>query len=462
MAATFFPYLVAFGWIAIFILLGIVIRNKVPLFQKVLMPSSIIAGLLGFVCINLGLVQVPTPDGWVALTPSTFGVIVFHLFAIGFVGIGLLRSSKRTGDSSHMRVMLRGSIWIAMIFTSVYALQALFGYSVFALWKSITGSGAESIIGYLFGAGFTQGPGQTMAYASIWEGAPYNIQNAINLGLTFAALGFFAASMVGVPIARYGLRKGWSTLNSSTELSQEFVTGIMKNKDETCAQSITHPANIDTFAYHMAIIFAVYLLAYFFGIWWLKTMPSGIAPLGIGMMFLWGMIISKIVRAVGSALKLDSMFDEASIRRFTGLSVDFMVAAVFMGIEFKAIQNMLIPLALIVLVGTAFTAVIILWFGRRCPELGFERTVVAFGTCTGTVATGLLLLRIVDPEFKTSVAEEAGTTNIFSTISCTPIIYFGLPFAAIEGHPTLWIFVASLIIPVIILKVLGMIQAPKF
>ncbi len=31
-----------------------------------------------------------------------------------------------------------------------------------------------------------------------------------------------------------------------------------------------------------------------------------------------------------------------------------------------------------------------------------------FGTCTGTVSTGLLLLRIVDPEFKTGTALELG------------------------------------------------------
>lgn len=463
MAATFLPYLMAFGWISICILLGVCIRAKVPLFQKMLMPSSIIAGVIGFILINLGWMVVPTPTGWESLKPSSFGVIVFHLFAIGFVGIGLLKSTGKTDNITHMKVMWRGSLWIALVFTLMYAIQSLFGFSIFSAWKSVNSDGANTIIGYLFGTGFTQGPGQTMAYASIWQSTPYNIPNAVNIGLTFAALGFFAATVVGVPIARYGLKKGWSSLNTTTELPDNFVKGIMgKDEQEACAHSITHPANIDTFAYHMAIVFVIYLLAYVFGIGWLRVMPAGVAPLGIGMLFLWGMLIAKLVRAAASSLHLDPLFDEATIRRFTGLCVDFMVAAVFMGIEFGAIKDMLIPIVFIVLVGTVVTAGVIIWYGRRAPELGFERLLFTFGTCTGTVATGLLLLRIVDPYFETSVAEEAGMTNLISTMTCTPIIYFGLPFAAMEGYPTFWIFVATLVIMPILLKILGLVRPRCF
>ena len=95
MAGTFLPYLVAFAWLSLFILIGVALRAKVSLFQKALLPSSIIAGVIGFIFINLGWVVVPTPTGWETLKPGTFGVITFHLFAIGFVGIGLLRCSAR-------------------------------------------------------------------------------------------------------------------------------------------------------------------------------------------------------------------------------------------------------------------------------------------------------------------------------------------------------------------------------
>lgn len=463
MAGTFLPYLVAFAWLSLFILVGVFLRAKVKLFQVTLLPSSIIAGVIGFIFINLGWIVVPTPTGWETLKPGTFGVMTFHLFAIGFVGIGLLRSSDKEHSAERVKAFWRGSYWIAVVFMFSYAVQSLIGYSIFEGWRTFVGGDTNSIIGYLFGTGFTQGPGQTLAYASIWESPPHSVQNAINIGLTFAAVGFFASAVVGVPLARYGLRRGWATLKTNQELPQEFLTGIMADGNQpSCARAVTHPANIDTFAYHMSIIFFIYGLAYVFGIWWMRVMPTSIAPLGIGLMFFWGMCVAKMARFGASKFSLDHYFDEETIRRYTGLSVDLMVASVFMSIELKAIQGMLIPIIVTILVGTAATLFMIVWLGRRSPELGFERILVTFGTCTGTVATGLLLLRIADPDFRTSVAEEVGMMNFVSTIIGAPVMYFGLPFAAIAGYPMNWIFLGTIIAMPILLIVPRLIRKPQF
>ena len=53
MEASFYPYLGALCWIGMLLMLGTLIRAKVPLFQKLLFPSSLIGGLIGFVLINL-------------------------------------------------------------------------------------------------------------------------------------------------------------------------------------------------------------------------------------------------------------------------------------------------------------------------------------------------------------------------------------------------------------------------
>ncbi len=460
MVGSFFPYLVGLGYVSLFILLGVFLRSKVKLFQQLLIPSSIIAGVLGFICINLGILVVPNADSWVALTPSCFGTIVFHLFAISFVAIGLLGSAKTKSSADHSKVVWRGSVWISLIFVMTYSLQSILGYSIFSFWQDFDHTGADSIIGYLFGTGFSQGPGQTISYGTIWESAPYAIQNAVNIGLTFSALGFFSATLVGIPLARYGLRNGWGTVNTCRELPNDFIKGMVDDRTQSAAHCVTHSANIDTFAYHLAMIFCIYLAAYFFAIFWMRTMPPVIAPIGIGFIFFWGWIIAKVIRSTCSKLNLDSIFDGATVRRLTGLCVDFMTASVFMSIQFKAIQSMLVPILIVVGIGTAFTAFNVMWFGRRCPELGFERALYTFGMCTGTTATGLLLIRIVDPEFQTTLAEEAGMSTWIYLTAATPILYFGLPFAAIEGYPTFWIFVASAVVPLILLKVLGFINAP--
>lgn len=465
MAGTFLPYLVAFGWISVFILCGVYLRSKIPFLQRCLVPTSIIAGILGFIAINLDLLVVPTGDGFINLTPSTFGVITFHLFAIGFVGIGLLRSSKKTVSAKeHSRIYWRGSLWIAIVFTLSYALQSTFGYGVFEGWHMLTGGGDNPIIGYLFGSGFTQGPGQTLAYATIWEGAPYHVNNAINIGMAFAASGFFVSVFIGVPLARYGLRKGWGTLHEQKELPESFVIGLVPESERTsCASTITHPSNIDTFGYHLAIIFFAYGLAYCFGIAWQEFIPlRDLAPLGVGFVFLWSLVIGKLLKSAVVKFKKDHLIDNGTIRRFVGMSVDFMVASVFMSIQVDAISGMLIPIIFTVIVGASATLVWILWYGRRAPELGFERTLATFGTCTGTVATGLLLLRIADPEFETSVAEEVGMMNLLAMVFITPMIYFGLPFAAKEGYPMIWILVGTIVASVVAMKALKLVRKAQF
>ena len=49
--------------------------------------------------------------------------------------------------------------------------------------------------------------------------------------------------------------------------------------------STTHPANIDSVAFHLAIMATLYALAYAFGVWWLCTMPKGINGLGLSVSY---------------------------------------------------------------------------------------------------------------------------------------------------------------------------------
>ncbi|MGM0404296.1 MAG: hypothetical protein ACQEQN_11305, partial [Thermodesulfobacteriota bacterium] len=52
--------------------------------------------------------------------------------------------------------------------------------------------------------------------------------------------------------------------------------------------------------------------------------------------------------------------------------------------------------------------------GSRLADYRLERTLAIYGVVTGTVSSGLLLLRIVDPELKSPAAREIGFMNIFS------------------------------------------------
>jgi len=72
------------------------------------------------------------------------------------------------------------------------------------------------------------------------------------------------------------------------------------------------------------------------------------------------------------------------------------------------------PILLIALAGGILTTVIIVVLGSKLKEYKLERTVSIYGVVTGTVASGLMLLRIVDPELKTPIAREIGFMNLFA------------------------------------------------
>lgn len=459
MEVTFTPYVQAFGWIGLCLLMGTILRYKVKFFQTLLLPSSIIGGLIGFFLINFGLVGAPSSTGWITIQPASFGVITFHLFVISLLGISLLRPEGN--DKSQKKTFWKGAWWIACMFLLCFSLQCLLGMGVFYIAANMFGMDVNPVLGYLFGVGFTQGPGQAVAYGGIYETG--GISNAINIALAFAACGFFMCSFIGVPLAKYGIKKGWCANKDNEGLSPEFLCGVMDiDNQKSSIANITHPCNVESLGYHMAIFFVIYFLAYCVAVMWQTYMPQSVKLLGFGMLFLWAMLIAIIFQNSMAKLKMGHWLDNSTIRRFTGLFIDFMVTAVFMSIEVRAIQHLFLPIIVTIALGSLMTFGLAIWFGRRLPELGFERTLYIVGTCTGTSATGLLLVRMVDPEFKTSVAAEGAMFNV-------PVLFIGAPMTVIiplAYRPDLYwisvlVFLGTAIAMPILLFISRQVSKPK-
>ena len=59
------------------------------------------------------------------------------------------------------------------------------------------------------------------------------------------------------------------------------------------------------------------------------------------------------------------------------------------------------------LIAGVLTLVAVPWIGSRLfKDHKFHRTLILYGVATGTLTTGLALLRIIDPDFKTPVASD--------------------------------------------------------
>ena len=45
--------LIAFSWIGIMLLVGMILRAKIPFLANILMPASVIGGVIGFILMNI-------------------------------------------------------------------------------------------------------------------------------------------------------------------------------------------------------------------------------------------------------------------------------------------------------------------------------------------------------------------------------------------------------------------------
>ena len=419
MEQSFMPYVGSFVWMSVLLLLGSWLRAKVSIFQRFLFPSAIIAGLLGFILMSLGWVGLPMGGKWVTIPHQSFTLITTHLFAFGFVGIGLI--SGDSGQAGNGKQMFKGALWMTLVFELMLFLQSSVATLVMLGWEAVTGQGLTSAVGFLAGHGFTQGPGQTLAIAAGWE--KMGLTDCVSIGLAFAAVGFFVAALVGVPIANWGIRKGYAA-NEHKEMTPEFLAGMeAKGQRPAGMLNVTHTSNVDSLSFHLAIMGLVYLLGYGFSyVLRYYVFPKAMWGATFGFLFAWGLIMAIVFRKVLNACGGKDLMDENTLRRLTGVTVDFMVISVMMAVQVSTLQKYLVPFLIIIAVVGSITVGLIVFMGRRVGKFGLERTLVILGYCTGTGASGLLLLRLVDPDFKTTAAVETGLMNLFALLTL-PLVF---------------------------------------
>lgn len=442
---SFFPIFGAFGWIALVLLAGVVLRAKIGLLQKFLVPSAIIAGIIGFALKSTGLIKIDY---------DTFTLFAIHFFTLNFISVGLTgtEDAMKPKGTSVRKVIFKGMMWMAIVGLFIQSLQSIVGMGVIAATNTFLKPLWEGL-GYLLSVGYTQGPGQAVAISTVWENS-YMVENAISVGLTFAAAGFLVSALVGVPLAQWGLKKGLAA-NKQKELPRDFMVGLYEEgKRPSAGEQTTHSANIDALAFQVAALMTVYFITYFVTLGIKSVIPAAMQGIAFGLMFMWGMIIAVITRAILKKLGLAHYLDNNVQRRITGMSVDFMVASTFMAIKVSTLWTFVIPIVIMCVLGAIVTFYGMLYFGRRVEHNSLERTVALFGILTGTIASGLLLLRIVDPDFKTTTVFEVAMYSVPQLI-LLPLTFFYYTMPNLGWMIGFLINVGAILVSLILLKVFG-------
>lgn len=415
--------MIALGLASIMICVGMLLRAKVPFLRHMLVPVSVIAGIIGFIFMNIVPGAFSTDLG--GADANMFTEIVNVMFTISFISIGLTDAKKKKaapGDGKKSSGMMKGALGMGIIWCALYILTPVIGYLLIAVIGKPFGMSPE--YGMLIPFAFCQGPGQAATYGQIFE-QQYGFPNSSQVAITFAAIGFLAAFLVGVPLAKLGMKKkiprNVGKINNSVEKGYFPV----EEQREPMGKVTTHSGSLETLAFHFAVIGVSYIVA--IGISKLIALIPIFGPTFSSMMFFCGMFGAYVVKAVMKKLKLTFLKNDVLLSKITGWLSDYLVVCAFMAVKLELVGEWLIPILIESVLVTVVTLVVCLYFGQRIGgENDFERVLGVYGTSTGTTPSGIALVRIVDPKLMTTTSVELGMMNMTMLLSAPGMIFLTL------------------------------------
>lgn len=408
-----------FGVLLLSLLVANLLKKRIKLLQKSLIPTSVLAGILLLVISNVWVFV----DGRNLFETELFSarglsgisileVVTYHALALGFIAQTLKQSSAKLTKKRSVEIFNTGVTTV-----STYLLQGVLGLGI-TLLLSMVILELFPASGVLLPFGYGQGSGQALNYGNLYE-VEHGFVGGKSFGLTVAALGFLSASIGGVIHLNIMKRKG--RLKNLSE-NKDFVAPTEIANDEEI------PVNgaIDKLTVQIAFMVGTYMLTY--GIMYLlgDLLIPGMRATVYGFNFLFGVLSATLVKAIMNFLNKKNIVKKRYtnnflLTRISNLCFDIMIVAGIAAIQLDALKNywhVLLILGIVGLVSTyLYNALIAKIFFNDYRD---EQFLVMYGMLTGTASTGVMLLREVDPNYQTPAADNLVYQNF-------PAIVFGFP-----------------------------------
>ena len=168
--------------------------------------------------------------------------------------------------------------------------------------------------------------------------------------------------------------------------------------------------SVDSLAWHLAIVGLAVLIGYGVLVG-LQRGEIGLFPeaktrLFNGFpLFPLCMLGGVALQGVAKLLRVDLLISRGQMQRISGAALDYLALSAVATIQLSVVAANWLPLTIMMVAGMIWTVTSVLFLSPKLfEEAWFERGIAEFGQATGVTATGLLLLRTVDPENKTVAA----------------------------------------------------------
>lgn len=436
--------MLSFICLAVLLGLGYLLRRKIVLLQRLYLPASVIAGLLGLILLQVFKVsEMPLPAVWTAGWSKLPGILINVVFACLFMGVaipGLSKIFKSAGRQLAYGQMVAWGQYVVGIGLVIFLLGPIF--------KLTDLFGAILPVGFEGGHGTAGGLGPVFGKLG-WEAGK-------DFALASATGGIISAILVGMILINWAVRKGYVVEKKPPDENVEdmdWTGSIPVDERQECGQLTVSSDVLDSLSLHLVIVAIAVLIGY--GFKGLLVLLEGSVPLMAkhGLLssfplFPLCMIGGLLVQLFADRFDPNNHIDRGLTTRIQNTALDFLVVAAIATIRVEVIAKGWIPLLILIAAGIAWNLFCVLFLARRVfkDSAWFERAIAEMGQSMGVTATGLLLLRVVDPDYKTPAAEAFACKQLLHEPFMGGGLWTGMAIPLIAAYGGLPIFIFSLVV----------------
>ena len=412
----------ALSLLSVLLLVGTFLRAKVKLFQSLYLPASVIGGFIGMIISPeiLGrFSNYSISEEWIKTYSLLPGILSVPIFAAIPLGMFL-------NENKNIKSMYPSKVLICFgLFQCASMSQSAIGYATNMFFSKINPQlNMYRTFGYELSAGFAGGHGLAAATGKLLEG--FGIPQweiAQGVALTTATIGLIGGIVFGIIFINLAVRKNKTKIikriNDNADKSMEVGYNKDINKQNSLGRETFLSSSIETITFHLAIIFTVCGIAY---IVLNLVKKMNIAGLNVLPVWTYSMIIMFALNFIIKKLNLVWMVDAKVKAKIMGTLSDFAIVSAMTSLPIKAIINYIAPITVMCILGFIITYLLVFplnsFFFKE--DYSFERAIISWGTLTGVLITGMTLLKICDPEYKSPALSEFSLG--FSLMSVTGLL----------------------------------------
>lgn len=411
--------------LSLLLLIGFTLRKKVSIFQNLYLPASLLAGFVGLL---LGPQVLGQYTEWHLPISSTIGqwpgVLVTVVLGLSFFGT---ESSHNFGKIA-LSAATQGGL--------VHQTQVLIGMGATLLMMPYFPNlpfafGLTPVFGFHGGHGTANAAGAALKAAGWADG--------VSVANTMATAGLLSGIIIGMIVINIGVRRGFAQkVSKPQDVPQDIREGYVPvEKRVAIGKGVTYNDALDPLALQLAFVGIIYGSAKLLSssLIWVHPLMKEI-PL-----FACAMICGALLSFIMKKLKMKDYIDRPTVNRISGVALDYLVCSAISTLSLKVFSLYMVPLIVTILAVIVGNLIVNFYFAWKMFDVDwFERAIGSYGLESGVLATGLMLLRVIDPKFETSGQESAASSAALCYPWSLPYIMF-MPALAFAVSP--WILFAG-------------------